>query len=386
MDQKKKSMGVFYDFSKAYDTVNHNILLQKLNNMGIAGVANDWVRSFLCNRRQAVHIRTQNGEVKSEEWKSGDIGLPQGSTLSPLLFLLFTNDMPSKVKEGSLTLFADDTTHFFTATKGEDVCAKANQGVKQMEEWSRKNELFLNKEKTLTMNFEARKCKKDSSPLIRLDKVSIEHCTDTKFLGIIIDSQLDWNKHVTNVAAKVASGCFLLKKLKNLVSTDILRLVYFANIQSHLMYGVIVWGNCTHTKRLFSLQKTSMRIMAKASRNPCADVFYKDSTKPLFRNFKIMTLPSIYMYCTILFVIDWAKQVDKDSEQKSSHNTRNKDNLKETAHHLELYKKEPLYAGRRLFNKLPNEIKSLRDKSNFKDKLKSFFIEKCFYSTKEFVV
>ena len=119
IEEHNQNLGIFYDFSKAFDTVNHSILLEKLNSMGISGLANKWIESFLKDRKQIVQMKS-DGESFNSKSITINVGVPQGSTIALLLFILFTNDITSYVNKGSLTLFADDTTHFISAVK-EDI-------------------------------------------------------------------------------------------------------------------------------------------------------------------------------------------------------------------------------------------------------------------------
>jgi hypothetical protein len=385
LDQKKKTLGIFYDLSKAYDTINHKILLEKLRKIGIAGVANEWVKSFLSHRKQAVHIRSQGQTAISEEFINEGIGLPQGSTASPLLFTIFTNDLPTYVNKGSLILFADDTSHLITAETREEVIETANVAVKQMEKWCEENDLFLNKNKTVTIQFGTSKKIVETSPLIRLNHCSIRNMMETEFLGMKLDRVLDWGDHVNQVCAKVAAGCFLIKRLMRLVNKETVRQVYYANIQSHLAYGIIIWGNSRDTPRVFKLQKRAVRNMAGASMNPCADVFYKDSAKPLFLKFKLMTVPSLYMYHTIKFIKENSWLIDKKEGRVQMHDTRNKVNFNKEVHRLKMYSKGPVYAGGKLYNRLPKRIKKIACETRFNTALKLYFIEKCFYSVDEYM-
>jgi retron-type reverse transcriptase len=151
LDNRERVMGIFYDFSKAFDTVNHRTLLEKLRQMGISGLANDWIASFIKDRRQVVKITDDKGSSLSEE-TTLNVGVPQGATLSPLLFILFTNDIPDCLNTGSLTLYADDTTHFIKGRK-ETIINVCKEEVNDLASWCNTNDLFINKNKTLVMQF-----------------------------------------------------------------------------------------------------------------------------------------------------------------------------------------------------------------------------------------
>jgi Reverse transcriptase (RNA-dependent DNA polymerase) len=381
LDAKEEVTGVFYDYTKAFDTVNVELLLTKLAKLGIAGNANDWLRSFLVNRKQSVFISRQGEYFQSTETTTST-GLPQGATLSPLLFILFTNNLPSEVTAGKLTLFADDTTHLFSS-QSKDVGTEVKKGVLQLESWSISNGLFLNRDKTVLMQFSNKRKKILYSPLIRLDKKSIRVQTETKFLGIIMDYTMNWTSHVESVCAKVASACYLIRKMMNLVNLDTVKLIYFGILQSHLQYGVIVWGGTTQTKRLFVLQKRALRYMARASTDPCADIFYKDSCRKLFINFKVLTMPCLYIYYTILYCLE-NNYLSHTNESIHNYDTRAKTDVRVESHRLSIYTRDPIYNGSKFYNALPGSIKDL-PLMKLKGQLKEYLISNCFYTLDEFL-
>ena len=273
------------------------------------------------------------------------------------------------------------TLHIFSAPTQRTFALKQEKGSK-LESWSNKNGLYLNREKTTAMKFSTKRKIMESSPLIRLDGKSIHSLEVTKFLGIKIDSAMNWDSHVESVCAKVASACYLIGRMMKLVNIDTVKLIYFGLIQSHLQYGVIVWGNSSQAKRLLVLQKRALRYMARASFNPCAEVFYKDSCRDLFIKFRMLTLPSLYMYHTIMYCIE-NNYLSRTNETIHDHNTRFKTDVRTESHRLSIYTKDPIYNGSKLFNALPGSIKCL-PLPKIKGQLKEYFITNCFYSINEF--
>jgi Reverse transcriptase (RNA-dependent DNA polymerase) len=396
LDDQRRTMGIFYDYSKAFDTVNHGILLQILHTLGIAGAANDWVRDFLKDRKQIVSLRGSNGVVMSEE-KTVNIGVPQGSTISPLLFTVFTNFLPNAITTGKLTFYADDASHAISASHNGDAndrrsCADqlteiANKAVGEMVNFCKNHELYLNSKKTVVMRFAARlnKSRALSSPLIRLEGRSIQEVTEIKFLGITLDNTLDWGSHVNIISKQVASACFLIRKLVQLVDVCTVKLVYFGYIQSRLQYGIVLWGASSHANRLFVLQKKAIRCMAGASTNPCDTVFYKDSCRPLFKEFNILPLPCLFIYRSILFIIDSSGTTISRNRDTHKYGTRNKTDFRTELHKLSIYARGPQYTSCKLYNALPSRLKEVAGKpAMFKGMLRSFLIEHCFYSVAEF--
>lgn len=204
------------------------------------------------------------------------------------------------------------------------------------------------------------------------------------FLGVVIDKNLDWSQHTTHVSPQISSGCYLIKRLMQVADFQIAKTVYYAHIQSRLQYGIILWGNSTGAKRLFILQKRAVRYLARASRNPCAKIFYKDSCKALFINFKIMTLPCLYIFNTILFFVN-NSTLENNVTNSAIHtyDTRTKEDFRIKERYLEMLKKDPFYAGAKLMNALPKNIKASKG-PQFYSLLKNFLLINAFYSVTEF--
>jgi hypothetical protein len=210
---------------------------------------------------------------------------------------------------------------------------------------------------------------------------SIPLKTETKFLGIIIDESLNWESHINDLSKKVASDCYLIKRLMKVTTLETAKLVYFSNIESRLSYGVILWGSASKCKRLFTLQKRALRFMAKASVDPCAVTWIKDSCRPLFRRFKILTLTCLYIFNVILYM---RNENSSCTAWTNAYETRQKNQLKLQKPNLLIYKTGPTYGGCIFYNVLPLE---LRDKNgyDFKRGLKNYLIEHCFYTIDEFL-
>jgi hypothetical protein len=374
--------GVFYDFTKAFDTVDHELLLYKLNNMGISGVANAWIRSYLKDRKQIVSIKSEGSDYLSEE-QTINVGLPQGSVIAPLMFILFTNDLPNEVTEGKLTLFADDTTHMIKSPNPEELYVETNTAVSQIEKWSRENNLFLNQEKTAVMRFQAKQERDASCTLIWMNKKSIVEESQAKLLGVIIDNDLNWRCHIDMLCKKIASSCFLIKKLMSVISPDLVRMVYFSHIQSILGYGIALWGWSPHIKRLFKLQKRAVRYMVKASRDPCAEFYFKDSCVTFFKKLDILCLPCLYIYSAINYLIDNCSNIQK-TDAAHNHDLRNKKDIRLTTHKIVKWSRGPNEMGAKLYNKLPATIKC-KDGMAFKNALKAYLLDYCFYSVDAFL-
>jgi hypothetical protein len=259
LDKGNYAIGLFLDFSKAFDTIDHSILLQKLSHYGIRGIAANWVTSYLHNRKQVV---TYNG-VTSQEC-TVKCGVPQGSILGPLLFLLYINDLANICSKTFALLFVDDTNIFITGKNLHEIVSTLNEELKRISEWLKINKLSLNIDKTLFMVFSNKK-NNGSSISIKIDDKEIQQTNNTKFLGVTIDSQLEWKTHIQHVANQVSKCSGILSKTKHLLSKNTLMSLYYTLAYPYLTYCNHVWGCIQNSNliKLVLLQKRIIRIICK---------------------------------------------------------------------------------------------------------------------------
>ncbi len=289
IDNRETTLSVFLDLSKAFDCVDHATLIHKLECYGIRGVPLMWIKSYLSNRTQFVEISDvrSNGERLS-------YGVPQGSILSPLLFLIYVNDVGSSVQKGQLVQYADDTTLCFKsqAVQGLErvTFVELNSVIQHFNELN----LKTNPAKSSFIQFCLRRTSSDNNPIVMLDDTEVEEVYSTKFLGIHLDRGLTWDCHVDSVCGKLASGIYVLRQLSEYCPIQVLMTAYYGVIYPHLAYGLALWGSCsnTHFSRIFILQKKAIRTIAKLQR--------RESCRPAFKNLKLLTLPCLYILETCL--------------------------------------------------------------------------------------
>ena len=198
--------GVFIDLKKAFDTVNHGILLQKLEHYGIRGTSLSWFKSYLSERKQFVNLNGTDSEVKVIT-----CGVPQGSVLGPLLFLLYIHDLPNISKELKFYLFADDTNIYFESNELKSLEEIMNKEFMKLYEWLCINRLSLNISKTNFVVFQAKN--KPKSPVtILINNKAIDEVEEVKYLGIIVDSKMTFKTHINELKKKISRSIGILYK------------------------------------------------------------------------------------------------------------------------------------------------------------------------------
>ena len=252
IDNGDFTLGVFLDFSKAFDCLNHDILFKKLNFYGIRGRALDWFRSYLTERHQFVLF-----DNTESEYQKISCGVPQGSILGPLLFLIYVNDIVNVSDVLLFVLYADDTNGFISGRDIDSLIDKMNQELDKLVTWLYVNKLKLNVKKTHFMIFTSGKKQVHYSKKLFICNKEINAVTSTKFLGVHIDYNLKWNVHVTHIKKKIAKGLGAINKAKRYLNYDALRTLYHSFIHPYFDYCLEIWGSANKTimAPLFRMQK-----------------------------------------------------------------------------------------------------------------------------------
>ena len=256
---------IFLDLKKAFDTVDHQILLSKLEKLGFGENFYNLFKDYFNNRKQYVDVNN----VSSHLLKMST-GVPQGSILGPTLFLLYVNDLPS-ASDFETRLFADDTVLIMN-----DVClssfeSKVNSEMKKVEKWLWNNKLTLNLSKTTFMTVSPIN-KKLGWPIgfeVKFSGYSLTKSQQTKYLGIFVDENLKWDAHIKYICNKLSHISGIFYKMRRLISQDALIVLYYGLVQSHLTYGFLAWKspNKTNIQSLQVLQNKIIWTMSVVRRN-----------------------------------------------------------------------------------------------------------------------
>ena len=194
LTKKKYTLGVFIDLSKAFDTVDHDILIKKLNLYGVKGVLLKWFKSYLSNRKQYIEVESQKTDYLTIK-----CGVPQGSILGPLLFLIYVNDLSSSSRILEPIMFADDTNLFFSHKDIKELFRTVNFELEKICTWFKANKLSLNEGKTKYTLFH-KPTDKDNIPLklpkLKMNEKEIQRTDCIRFLGVLFDENLTWNNHI----------------------------------------------------------------------------------------------------------------------------------------------------------------------------------------------
>jgi len=299
-------------------------------------------------------------------------GIPQGSIIGPLLFIIYVNDIDGVIPWEILIGFVDDFTLITSNRDSNQLEIDTFIKINSLIQYFKDINLIVNSKKTNYLNIQTRQ-KKNSKfyrPLVVcLDDEELEEADVVDYLGVRVDGTLSWELQVDKVASKMSSGLFVLRSVARLSQINVLKAVYHSLIECHISYSIILWGGVakSHISRIFGIQKKAIRCMANV---PPMSHWIE-----LFKKFNVLTVPCIYIYECILYY----NRHCTVCEPVHGYNTRSRLVNTSAPHSLSLFESMPSYMGAKMFHALPMDIKKAAAKISFKKVLKDYLVEKCFY-------
>ncbi|KAL1448050.1 hypothetical protein WDU94_012322 [Cyamophila willieti] len=395
-ENKEYAAVLFCDISKAFDTLDHGTLLGKLSKYNFDGQSISYLKSYLSDRQQCVRISgspasdtlhrvlrsNSQSNTHSHTISGGNssnpntmegctfssftnimVGVPQGSVLGPLLFLIYINDLPGVMNEDSTKLFADDSTFIRSCKELTQSLVLSEEVLNKAEQWFSSNSLFINRSKTQKVIFSLR------------NMGAYENPVSVQFLGVLLQPNLCWDSHIDHIAPKINKNIYLLRNLALCVSPQVLRTAYFGLIHSYLSYAVLAWGHSSVKDRAFSLQRKAIRIVG--------NIHYRAPCQSTFQSLCILTFPCLYIYNCLIHIKTHESSLLRNRDVHD-YETRHRDNIR--GGHLRLKRSQngTLYWGSMFYNKLPPSVRELPLK-NFCSVLQDFLVARAYFSIQEYL-
>jgi hypothetical protein len=348
---------IFLDLAKAFDTVHREKLLKKMEYAGFSDATLNWFVSYFDARSQVVSISNVDSEMKNV-----DFGVVQGSTLGPLLFLLYINNITKLRIEGGLFLFADDTAVVSVGRTWDEAFARASLDLLKLKSWFDQNVLTVNiaKTKCLPVYF-----RKDSGPerqVLRMHSCGdhravacgceeIEKVKEYKYLGILISHNLSWSSHILHIKQRLRKLLYAFSQLGRVLSVDHCRSAYYSYAQSILQYGILVWGGVS-TAVLEPLAVTQRALIKTILKKPV-----RYPTEELFLEFRVYNVRQLYIKTLVLFIRNNKNPIFQNLEHHYS--TRYKERIGITIPKITLTvgSTNPYYLAHIVYRNLPPDLK-----------------------------
>lgn len=370
--------GVFLDLSKAFDCLDHGLLLDKLEAYGVRGIPLKWMKSYLGGRRQLVRV-TANGQltVRSELRRSEEVGVPQGSILGPFLFVLYINDFGHCIDApgASFINYADDATVVFPCP-GEDGEATLRVLMGSVESWLRQNKMVLNVDKTECVLFKTNRSSVTVVPFIIFNGSTIYFKTNTNMLGVTMDSRLNFRDHINDLSKKISKFSYGIRVVAKNTSRSASFLAYYGIIYPLIRYCIVIWGGSTELERVFVLQKRVLRIILHLE--------YRHSCRGLFKQHSLLTAYGVYIFECLKFVRKhWNQFVSYHSVHE--YPTRHAADFVYPGHRYTHTERLPHYAVLKFYNLIPTSIRSLKSYERFKKAAFKYVCDLEPYSVGEFI-
>ena len=370
LNDKKSSIATYLDFSKAFDTVDHTILTAKLSHYGIRDLALNWFKSYIEHRGHFLKIEDFTSCVKETEY-----GVPQGSILGPILFILYINDF-SKCHEADSFLYADDATVVTSDKNIESLREKTNTVLQNIYFWLNANKLSLNVAKSVFMMITNKQ--NQQTPILKINNVPLTNVKETKVLGVIIDNKLTFKSHIEHVTRKISKITYLIYRLKSYVPLTVIKTLYYSLAYPHLIYNIITWGSAskTATQSLIVQHKRLVRLLNNSSE-------YLEHTNPIFKKLQLLKLCDIYKLNIGMYMFKIINGIAPsiitsevyNNQILHNHATRQAtDFIQKPQYTLEKSRNALTYKGPDIWNNFPQYIRNSLTPVIFKNRLKKYLL------------
>lgn len=369
-EKKKKVIELYLDLSKAFDSVNHSILLRKLERAGFRSDFHRWLASYLENRQQCVRSAGTSSEMLHVV-----CGVPQESTLGPLLFLiLYVNSVLNLQLHGPVFSFADDTAIVYSAATVTKAKEKCEADLGKLSEWFLFHEICPNLNKTQVIEYNYKRPGTEFPSIIwhlqNCDKTPC-NCTvlkkvdDTKYLGVYLNSNLNWNSHSNYLQTKLRKLNYLMYYLKNSIPTKIKRRIYLALYEPVLAYGIECWGGTADyiQQPIKVLQKGAIRAVAGAR--------YREHTAPIFSSLAILSYSNLYARALVSLVHRGVITLFKNSGVNLRRTTYKTSQWKNKKARIQPSYQTPIHCS-----KLPPELQAFFGHPSFPKKIRKYLLGK----------
>lgn len=369
LDSRNHLVAICIDMSRAFDTLDHSILLSKLEHVGVRGVVRDWLRSFLSNRKQFVTVNNASSTLEPMS-----TGVPQGSVLGPLLFLLYIDDMAESAERLKFVHFADDTTVFSSGSDMLSLVGSVNREFMKVDEWLIANKLSLNLAKTTFMIFTHSIIPRNLTMNIR-DQV-IKRVDVTKFLGVLIDDKLTFRHHISDISSKLSRSVGVIYRMSQIVPVETMLSLYYSLFHSNLTYAISTWGGAAaiHLNRLSSLQNRVVKMLPHVN---SVDNYHSNNILKLIDIYKYFISVKFYKCYNLgyhsLFVNRILNLIPSHS-YSTRHSSLSQLNL--PICHKSRSQKSFIFAATKNWNSIPVSIKNSNSLNSFKSQYKKYLLSK----------
>ena len=366
IEAKLFTIGIFIDLQKAFDSLDHRILIMKLENYGIRGIALQWFSSYLSERDHFVSIESTSSDL--QPMKSG---VPQGSILGPLLFNIFLNDLVKASAISRYVLYADDTTVLLHDSCIDRLMKNADIEINKINYWLLCNNLKLNLKKTCYIIFGPKISTNLCKTFLTIDNIIIDRVDSTKYLGIIISSNLSWFEHITYITKKISKNIGIISKLKHKFTSNIIKTLYYSLIFPYITYCVSIWGNSPkyHLALITKCQNYYIRVLFNLSKYNHITSYYKSANiLNILQIFKFNVLKLFFK----LFICNTCAHLRNliiFHIYIPSRSFRNIPSFRIPKIRTELLSHSPLITGMKLWNSLPSNITNCNNFNGFKKML-----------------